>query len=329
MRLRTRLRSTIVQTDSGVPTVEYKDYYQTLGIEKHASADDIKKAYRKLVRKYHPDVSKESDAEKRTKELNEAYDVLGDVEKRAAYDELGRGHRPGQPFEPPPDWGSGRDFGAGGGSAEDFFSDLFAHAGRRGQRGAGAQFKMRGDDVHASITIPLHDAYHGASRTVTMRAPERDAQGRVVTRERSLNVTIPKGVMPGQQLRLAGQGHPGVNGGTNGDLFLEIQLQPDARYRVEGRDVYENVPVAPWEAALGGQIDVPTPSGQVQVTVPAGSQSGRKLRLKGRGIPGHPAGDLYLILDLVLPPANDERARELYQTMAREMAFNPRAGTGV
>lgn len=329
VRLEKQLRSTMVQTDAGVPTVEYKDYYQTLGVEKNASADDIKKAYRKLVRKYHPDVSKVSDAEKKTKELNEAYDVLGDAEKRAAYDELGRGHRPGQPFEPPPDWGSAYDFGAGGGNAEDFFSDLFAHAGRRGgQRGAGAQFKMRGDDIHASISIPLQDAYHGASRTITLRVPERDAQGRVVTRDRTLSVNIPKGVMPGQQLRLAGQGHPGINGGAAGDLFLEVELQADPRYRVEGRDVYENVPVAPWEAALGAQIDVPTPSGQVQVTVPAGSQPGRKLRLKGRGIPGHPPGDLYLILDLVLPPANDERARELYQTMAREMAFNPRAGIG-
>lgn len=330
VRLTPQLRSTMVQTDSGVPTVEYKDYYQTLGVEKSASADDIKKAYRKLVRKYHPDVSKASDAEKKTKELNEAYEVLGDAEKRAAYDELGRGHRPGQPFQPPPDWGSAYDFGAGGGSADDFFSDLFAHAGRRGgQRGAGAQFKMRGDDIHASISIPLQDAYHGASRTITLRVPERDAQGRVVTRDRSLSVTIPKGVTPGQQLRLAGQGHAGVNGGAAGDLFLEVELQPDPRYRVEGRDVYENVPVAPWEAALGAQIDVPTPSGQVQVTVPAGSQPGRKLRLKGRGIPGHPPGDLYLILDLVLPPANDERSRELYQKMAREMAFNPRAGIGV
>ena len=330
VRLTPQLRSTMVQTDAGVPTVEYKDYYQTLGVEKSASADDIKKAYRKLVRKYHPDVSKASDAEKKTKELNEAYEVLGDAEKRAAYDELGRGHRPGQPFQPPPDWGSAYDFGAGGASADDFFSDLFAHAGRRGgQRGAGAQFKMRGDDIHASISIPLQDAYHGASRTITLRVPERDAQGRVVTRDRSLSVNIPKGVTPGQQLRLAGQGHAGVNGGAAGDLFLEVELQPDPRYRVEGRDVYENVPVAPWEAALGAQIDVPTPSGQVQVTVPAGSQPGRKLRLKGRGIPGHPPGDLYLILDLVLPPANDERSRELYQTMAREMAFNPRAGIGV
>lgn len=309
--------------------MEYKNYYQTLGVEKNASADDIKKAYRKLVRKHHPDVSRASDAEKMTKELNEAYEVLGDAEKRAAYDELGRGHRPGQPFEPPPDWGSAYDFGAGDASADDFFSDLFAHTGRRaGQRGAGGHFKMRGDDIHASISVPLHDAYHGASRTITLRSPERDAHGRVITRERSLNVAIPKGVVPGQQLRLAGQGHPGVNGGTAGDLFLEVQLQPEPRYRVEGRDVYANVPVAPWEAALGAQIDVPTPSGQVQVTVPAGSQSGRKLRLKARGIPGQPPGDLYLILDLVLPPANDERARELYQKMAREMAFNPRAGIG-
>lgn len=310
-------------------TVEYKDYYKTLGVEKNASADDIKKAYRKLVRKFHPDVSKASDAEKKTKEINEAYDVLGDTEKRAAYDELGRGQRPGQPFRPPPDWGSaaGHDFGGAG--AEDFFADLFAHVGKRAQGGGGARFRMRGDDVHATIAISLHDAYHGATRTVTMRVPQHDAQGRVVMQERALDVNIPKGVIPGQQLRLARQGHAGVNGGEPGDLFLEIAFQPEPRYRVEGRDVYENVPVAPWEAALGAQIDVPTPSGQVQVTVPPGSQSGRKLRLKGRGVPGQAPGDLYLILDVVLPPASDERSRELYQAMARDMAFNPRAGIGV
>ncbi|MGZ8319470.1 MAG: DnaJ C-terminal domain-containing protein [Telluria sp.] len=307
--------------------MEYKDYYQTLGVGKTASADEIKKAYRKLVRQYHPDISKAKDADAKTKELNEAYDVLGDAEKRSAYDELGRGHRHGQPFQPPPDWDGAGGYDFGGAAGSDFFSDLFGRAGMRGQ--GGASFKMRGDDVHASITITLQDAYNGAARTITMRTPERDPQGRVVARDRSLNVTIPKGVIPGQQLRLGGQGHPGVNGGAAGDLFLEIEFQADPRYRVEGRQVYENVPVAPWEAALGAQIDVPTPAGNVQVTVPPGSQTGRKLRLKGRGIPGQAPGDLYLILDVVLPPASDDRARELYQQMAREMAFNPRAGNGV
>ena len=310
--------------------MEYKDYYQALGVDKGASADEIKKAYRKLVRKYHPDVSKHKDADSKTKEINEAYAVLGDAEKRAAYDELGSGRRAGQEFQPPPDWGS--SFGAGGDS--DFFSDLFAHVGRRsragGTGGAGGAggYQMRGEDIHAALAVDLADIYHGATRTVTMRVPQHDASGRVVTTDKSIDVTIPKGVLPGQQLRLAGQGHPGFGGGAAGDLFLEIQLRPDQRYRVEGSHVYETVPVAPWEAALGANIAVPTPSGEVEVTVPAGSQTGRKLRLKGRGIPAKPHGDLYLVLEVVLPPADNDKARALYQTMARELAFNPRARIG-
>jgi curved DNA-binding protein len=308
--------------------VEYKDYYNSLGVDKKASADDIKKAYRKLVRKYHPDVSKEKDADAKTKELNEAYSVLGDAEKRAAYDELGQGYRAGQEFRPPPDWGS--QFDTSGAGADDFFSDLFAHMGRgraRGGAGAGG-FQMRGEDVHASISIDLREAYTGTSRTVSLRVPERDAAGRVVMREKTLSVNIPKGVTPGQQLRLAGQGQPGIGGGPPGDLYLEIQFNPDPRYRVEGTDVYETVPVAPWEAALGAKITVPTPAGQVEVTVPPNSQTGRKLRLKGRGIPASVPGDLYLILEVALPPADTPRARELYEQMARELNFNPRERMG-
>jgi curved DNA-binding protein len=309
--------------------VEYKDYYQALGVDKKASPEDIKKAYRKLVRKYHPDVSKHKDADSKTKEINEAYDVLGDAEKRAAYDELGSGARAGQEFRPPPDWASA--FG-GGDVDSDFFADLFSHVGRRsragGGMGGGGTFQMRGEDIHATISINLEDAYHGATRTITMRVPERDATGRMVSREKSLDVKISKGVLPGQQLRLARQGHPGIGGAPPGDLYLEIQFNPDRRYRIEGADVYETVPVAPWEAALGARIKVPTPSGEVEVTVPPGSQTGRKLRLKGRGIPTHPPGDLYLILEVVLPPADNDKARQLYETMARELAFNPRARTG-
>ncbi|MCE3604372.1 DnaJ domain-containing protein [Massilia sp. P8910] len=305
--------------------MEYKDYYKTLGVDKDASADAIKKAYRKQVRKYHPDVSKEPDADHMTKEMNEAYGVLGDADKRAAYDALGRNRRAGQPFQPPPDWGAGFDGGAA--DSSDFFSDLFAHVGRRARPG-GPGFQMRGDDIHAAISIDLADAYHGSTRAVTLRVPEHDPHGRVVTRERVVNVKIPKGVLPGQQLRLAGQGHPGSGGAGAGDLFLEIGFHPDPRYRIEGRNVYASVPVTPWEAALGASIDVPTPSGQVEVAVPPGSQTGRKLRLKGRGIPGTPAGDLYLVLEVVLPPANTDKARELYRAMARDMAFNPRARTG-
>lgn len=296
--------------------MEYKDYYQTLGVSKTASEDEIKKAYRKLVRKYHPDVSKEKDAQQKTQELNEAYGVLGDAEKRAAYDELGKkGHyQAGQEFRPPPDWAGA---GAAGFDQSDFFADLFANLGGRRRSHA----RSRGEDSHASVSIDLADAYHGASRSIVLRATGPGQHG---ARERTLNVTIPKGVMAGQQLRLAGQGQPGAAG--PGDLYLEIQFNPDRRYRIDGRDVFETVPVTPWEAALGGEIDVPTPSGTVTVTVPAGSQTGRKLRLKGRGIPGQPAGDLYLLLEVVLPPASSERARQLYETMARELAFNPRAG---
>ncbi|MYM76143.1 DnaJ domain-containing protein [Duganella sp. FT109W] len=313
--------------------MEYKDYYQTLGVAKTASEEEIKKAYRKLVRKYHPDVSKEADAQAKTQEINEAYGVLGDAEKRTAYDELGRGHqyRAGQEFRPPPDWGRG--FGGGGGQGaagqggfggvdSDFFSDLFANFGGGGSRRR--QPPQRGDDSHATLTIDLADSYHGATRNISLTVAERDAQDRIVTRERNLSVNIPKGVTAGQQLRLSGQGQPGAAG--PGDLYLEIQFRADARYRLDGRDVYQTVPVAPWELALGGEIEVTTPSGKVNVTVPAASQSGRKLRLRGRGLPGKEAGDLYLLLEVVLPPATSDKARELYQTMARELAFNPRAG---
>ncbi|MET0267984.1 MAG: DnaJ C-terminal domain-containing protein [Duganella sp.] len=317
--------------------MEYKDYYQTLGVAKTASDDDIKKAYRKLVRKYHPDVSKEANAQKKTQELNEAYGVLGDAEKRAAYDDLGRGqqYRAGQEFRPPPGWGRGpgqgaagagphgRNAGFGGADNSDFFADLFANFGNGAARRRQAYQPQKGDDTHARITIDLADSYHGATRNVSVTVAERDAQDRIYTRDRTLSVTIPKGVTAGQQLRLTGQGQNGEAG--PGDLYLEIQFSANPRYRLEGRDVYQTVPVAPWEMALGGDIDVTTPSGKVTVTVPAGSQTGRKLRLRGRGLPGKEAGDLYLLLEVSLPPANTEQARELYQKMARELAFNPRA----
>jgi curved DNA-binding protein len=324
VRSHERPHSTIDETDSGVRLVEYKDYYKTLGVAKNAAAEDIKKAYRKLMRKHHPDVSKAPEAGEKAKEINEAYGVLGDPEKRAAYDALGSGARAGQPFQPPPDWGATYDFTGGGAAGEDFFSDLFAHVGRRSR--PGGAYRSRGEDIHASITVDLADAYHGATRNVSLRVPQRDARGNVINTERSFDVTIPRGVLPGQQVRVPGQGHPGVNGAPAGDLFLDIDFKPDTQYWVEGRNVYEKLAVAPWEAALGAHIDVPTPSGHVQVTVPAGSQSGRKLRLKGRGIPTNPAGDLYLLLEVVLPPASSAKARELYQAMARDLAFNPRSG---
>ena len=327
--------------------MEFKDYYQVLGVARDAAEADIKKAYRKLVRKHHPDVNKAVDAQVRMQELNEAWEVLQDAEKRAAYDQLGQRWQGGAEFKPPPDWNAGFEFSgapegwdSGGGGSGDgadhsaFFESLFGAARRasagRSQRPADARRAARGNDHHAKIVVPLDDAFTGATRTLTLQSAELDAQGRPQMHARQLAVTIPKGLKAGQQIRLAGQGEPGFGGGPAGDLFLELQFEAHPRYRAEGRDLYATLPVAPWEAALGAQLPVATPGGEVEISVPAESQAGRKLRLKGRGIPGADAkgtpGDLYLVLELVLPPAHTEAARAAYRKMAEDLAFNPRQG---
>ncbi len=315
--------------------MEFKDYYKTLGVSRDATAEEIKKAYRRLARKYHPDVSKETDAEQKMKEVNEANAVLSDPEKRAAYDQLGqgRGFQPGSDFQPPPGWDAGFEFrgqGSNGAQAADF-SDFFAELFGK-QMGAGARQahqRMRGEDHHAKIMLDLEDTYHGATRSLTLRMPKLDSQGRTVLADHMLNVRIPKGVHGGQVIRLAGQGGPGHSGEAAGDLFLEVHFKPHNRYRIENKDIYATLPVAPWEAALGATVKIPVPDGQVEVRVPENSQSGRKLRLKGRGIPAATPGDLYLVLEVVLPPATTPKERELYQTMAQELAFNPRQNLGV
>ncbi|MEP6935163.1 MAG: DnaJ C-terminal domain-containing protein [Nitrospirota bacterium] len=310
--------------------MEFKDYYKLLEVDRTATADDIKSAYRKLARKYHPDVSKEPQAEARFKEIGEAYEVLQDTEKRAAYDQLGNRWGAGQEFTPPPEWGAGFEFTPGGASAEeatdysDFFSSLFGNFSRHG-----ASTRAHGEDHHAKIFIALEDAFHGGTHTISLRSPQVDAQGLVVLRERSLNVQIPKGIREGQHIRLAGQGAPGIKGTTPGDLYIEIHFHPHPLYQVQGRDLLLALPIAPWEAALGATVKVPTPTGVVEVKIPPASQSGRKLRLKGRGIPGEPAGDFYLVMDVVLPKAETEQAQQIYHTMARELAFNPRKHWGV
>jgi curved DNA-binding protein len=308
--------------------MEYKDYYKIMGVGRDATQDDIKRAYRKLARKYHPDVSKEADAELKFKDLNEANEVLKDPEKRAAYDQLGSNWNAQQGFKPPPDWGTGFEFhgapggGAGRGDFSDFFESLF---GQMGGGGGGRGFHMQGEDHHAKILIDLQDSYHGASRSISLQVPEVTPEGHVVTRNRTLKVAIPKGIRQGQQIRLTGQGAKGQGSGRAGDLYLEVEFRPHRFYRVDGADVHLELPVTPWEAALGAKVNVPTPSGTIDLTIPPNSQAGKKLRLKGRGLPSRPAGDLYVVLQLVLPSANDANARKIYQRMKEEVDFNPRA----
>lgn len=307
--------------------MQYKDYYAVLGIDKKASDDAIKQAYRRLARKYHPDVSKEANAEEKFKDLQEAYEVLKDPEKRTAYDQLGSQWKAGQEFRPPPGWnGAQSPFGgrgAGGGqqfSEEDMggFSDFFANifgqgAGRGGQHG----FRQRGQDQHASISITLEEAFHGVNRTLQLQMPDQQI--------RTIKVTIPPGASEGQQLRLAGQGGPGVGGAMAGDLYLKIQIQPNSLFTLHGHDVYLTLPVTPWEAALGADIKVPTLGGAVGLKLAAGSHAGQKLRLKGRGMPGkHAAGDQYAVLQIETPAAHTEEQRQFYETMAKTMPMNPR-----
>ncbi|MFT5172776.1 MAG: curved DNA-binding protein [Gammaproteobacteria bacterium] len=315
--------------------MEFKDYYSIMSVEKGASADEIKRAYRKLARKYHPDVSKEADAESHFKEVGEAYEVLKDPQKRAAYDQLGANWKAGQEFRPPPNWDAGFEFAGDGFAAQDdraasdFFEALFGNRNSRGPHRAGADFRGPQQDHHAKIVIDIEDAFRGATRAITLRAPALDAQGQVTVHERTLNVKIPKGVKPGQQIRLAGQGASALDGNGVGDLYLQVEFNAHPIYRVEGSDLYLTLPVAPWEAALGAKVKVPTPGGIIDLKVPANATAGTKLRLKGRGIPGKLPGDLYVLLQLVLPPGDSPQAQQLYRKMEQELAFNPRASLGV
>ena len=306
--------------------MEYKDYYKILGVSRDASADEIKRAYRKLARQYHPDKNKARGAEERFKEANEANEVLSDPKKRKAYDRLGANWKAGQSFTPPPGWEAhfgGRGFGGrggfqAGGDFSDFFSTLFGGAGPfaggaggfedlDGGFGGRADFAARPQDQRAAITIALEDSFHGSERAITLSTG------------RTLNVRIPRGIAAGQTIRLAGQGLRG------GDLLLEIQFAPHADFRVDGRDVHAALAVAPWEAALGARVPVKTLGGAVELSVPEGSQSGRKLRLKGRGLPGSPPGDQIVTLEIATPPAADAADRSFYGEMQRRFdAFKPR-----
>lgn len=313
--------------------MQFRDYYQVLGVARDASADDIKKAYRRLARQYHPDVSKEPDAAARMSEINEANTVLSDPERRAAYDAIGQGHRAGESFTPPPDWDAGFEFsgrpaeGMDGGEFSDFFAELFGrmgHASRHQARGAAAGvhgLDARGEDHHAKIVLDIEEAWRGTRRQVTLRSPQLDAQGRLKLVERTLEASIPAGIKAGQLIRLAGQGGAGLGKAPPGDLLLEVHFRPHPRYRVEGADLIAELPLAPWEAALGAVVPVALPDGStLKVRVPAGAQGGRSIVVRGKGVPARTPGDLELRVRVMLPSALDPRAKKLYEQMAAELS---------
>ena len=313
--------------------MKFQDYYEVMGVARDASAEDIKRAYRKLARKYHPDVSKEADADARFKQLGEAYEVLKDPEKRAAYDRLGENWRAGEDFRPPPGWQrpagggpppGGFTGGAGFEDFSDFFEDLF---GQRAQPGAGQRraYQAQGQDVHATVTIDVRDSYRGASRSLQLQLPEVDEQGFLRPRNRTLNVKIPRGIRAGQQIRLKGQGGMGLGGAARGDLYLEVSFRDDGPWRVDGGDVTLTLPVAPWEAALGATVSVPLPEGTVELKIPADSADGRKMRLRGKGLPGKaPATFTWCLTWSIRLPTVPQPAA-CTSKCARNLAFDPRA----
>jgi len=315
--------------------MKFVNYYDVIGVAEDSSADDIKKAYRKLARKYHPDVSSEPDAEEKFKSVGEAYEVLKDPDKRAEYDNLRKhGAFEGDQFTPPPDWHSRAGFADGGYTEVDprdfseFFEAIYGRAGGFRPHSAGPQpqgFALRGEDVHARITITLNEAYSGTTRTFSLQVHGFDAQGAPRPEVKTLKATVPAGVTTGQKIRLRGQGQPGIGGGDNGDLYLEVEIEPDRRFALDGRNVTLVLPIAPWEAILGASVDVPTLGGKVKLTIAANASGGQKLRLKGKGLPGKPPGDQFVVLKIVVPPAKSDEDRELLRKMQTQMGFNPRS----
>lgn len=318
--------------------MEYKDYYQILGVEKSASPEEVKKAYRRAARKYHPDVSKEANAEEKFKEAKEAYEVLSDPEKRKAYDTLGDNWQNGQSFNPPPDWENQSQYYSQGfdqtdmGQFSDFFENLFGGRGRHQRHTSGShrayqEYSARGQDIHSKILISLEEAFHGVEKHIQLAIPEVTGQG-IINKTKVLKIKIPKGILAGQQIRLASQGQPGIAGGEAGDLFLETEFQEHPLFSVKGKDLFLTLPLTPWEAVLGAIVKVPTLSGKIELKIPVNSSAGQKLRLKGKGLPSKEPGDLFVQLTIEVPAVHNDADKELFKKMAEQMHFNPRASWG-
>ena len=303
--------------------MNYKDYYKIMDVDKTASQDDIKKSYRKLARKFHPDVSKEKNAESKFKDINEAYEVLRDKEKRAAYDQLGSNWQGGQSgFSPPPNWqdqfnqGNGSFNNTGQGDYSDFFESLFGSGFGANQRSAGSrQRHSKGEDSQAKITIDLQDSYTGATRNITMREQVAGPHGQMQAKNRTLKINIPKGIKAGQKIRLQKQGEPGFAGGENGDLYIEVGFNPTPLYSVDGSDITTELTISPWQAALGDKVKVPTPTGTVDLSLPKLTSSGSKMRLKGRGLPGKVSGDFFVKLKIAFPTDLSAEEQALYEKL--------------
>ncbi len=307
--------------------MKYKDYYAILGVKRDAAADDIKTAYRRLARKYHPDISKEKDAEEKFKEMAEAYETLKDPEKRAAYDQLGS-YASGQEFSPPPDWGE--QFAQGQGGFDDIdLSHLFAGlAGRQGRGGARrADYAMAGNDYEAVVRLSFMQAFNGAEVDLELSTLEWGPDGSARRVPHRIKTRIPRGVTSGEKLRVPGKGGKGANGGPDGDLYLDIEVAEHPLYRVSGKDLYIDLPLAPWEAVLGTRVNLPTPAGAVTLKVPAGTRSGQQLRLAGRGMArgSGTAGHIYAVVRIEVPTVLNEKEKALYQQLADISNFNPRA----